>query len=400
MAIPDAGPGGPRRCVYTVLTGGYERLTEQPMAHRSALPFLCLTDDPTLRSDSWKIRLVEPCLPMDPVRSQRALKLLPHRHLPDVDVSLYIDNSVVLTAPPEDLFAQLAPGQGMALPAHSFRDSLLDEFLEVSRLGYDDQGRLFEQLNHYQIACPEALAQPPPWTAILLRDHRDARVRRAMELWLAHVLRYSRRDQLSAGIAFAQAGLAPQRLPLDNFLSDFHAWPRAEARRPRAPAQSLAPPAARLRALEQALAESQAAVAAVEARLARHEAEAGRQQAALAQSLQGETATSAGLLAEAARLQAALAGAQAEADAARQQAMAGTQAAGTRLAQARAAAERADLARAEAKAAQAALQAVLGSTSWRLLAPLQAWLARHPRLLAGLRRARRREDPAAARPAQ
>ncbi|ONG55969.1 hypothetical protein BKE38_07350 [Pseudoroseomonas deserti] len=263
MAIPDAGPGGPRRCVYTLLTGGYERLTEQPAAARSTLPFLCLTDDPALRSDSWQIRQVAPCLPRDPVRSQRAMELLPHRLLPDFDLPLDIHNSVLLTAPPEDRFAQLAAGQGLALPAHRCRDRLPNEFLEVSWPGYDDQGRIFEQLNHDQPACPEALAQPPPWTAILLRDHGDARMRRAMELWLAHVLRCSRRDQLSAGIA-----------------------------------------------------------------LARRDARDATGEAAL------------------------------------------------HLRAAEAAAEQATRASPE----------ILQSTSWRLLAPLQAWLARHPRLLAGLRR--------------
>ncbi|WP_419897566.1 glycosyltransferase domain-containing protein [Roseomonas sp. USHLN139] len=379
MAIPDASPAGPRRCVYTVLTGGYERLTEQPVAARSTLPFLCLTDDPTLRSDSWRIRPVAPCLPMDPVRSQRAMKLLPHRHLPEFDQSLYIDNSVLLTAPPETLFAQLAAGQGLALPAHSYRDSLLDEFLEVSRLGYDDQGRIFEQLNHYQLACPDALAQSPPWTAILLRDHRDARMRRAMELWLAHVLRYSRRDQLSAEIAFAQAGLVPQRLALDNHLSCFHAWPRSAARQMRPPALSLVPPAAQLRQLEQALATGEAARAAVAGELAGQLAATARLRAELAASAQAGKAALETQAREVERLTAALAEAEEALDLARADAREAACQAALRLQAAEAAAAQARRDRSE----------ILQSTSWRLLAPLQAWLARHPRLRAGLRRVRR-----------
>lgn len=53
----------------------------------------------------------------------------------------------------------------------------------------------------------------------------------AMELWLAHVYRYSRRDQLSANFAFHQAGLTPGILHIDNFRSRFHSWPHATERK-------------------------------------------------------------------------------------------------------------------------------------------------------------------------
>jgi hypothetical protein len=60
----------------------------------------------------------------------------------------------------------------MTLPAHCFHESVLDEFLEVARLGFDDQFRIFEQLNHYQIECPNILKERPLWTAISLLNHR------------------------------------------------------------------------------------------------------------------------------------------------------------------------------------------------------------------------------------
>ena len=46
-----------------------------------------------------------------------------------------------------------------------------------------------------------------------------------MRIWLAHVLRFSRRDQLSANFVFGQAGVVPHRLNIDNFSSWFHTWP-------------------------------------------------------------------------------------------------------------------------------------------------------------------------------
>ena len=247
-----------KRCVYTALIGQYERLNEQPMAALSDLPFICLTDDPTLTSDTWEIRLITPVFDMDPVRSQRQLKMLAHRHLADFDASLYIDNTVLLEEVPERIFDRHFPASGLGLPRHSDRESLLDEFHAVARLGLDDPHRIFEQLNHYSLAHPEALDERPYWTAILLRDHRNAQVQSAMELWAAHVLRYSRRDQLSFNVALRHAGLVPDALEIDNHASWFHTWPHMPARNRqggmRAATRSLQPPIARIRELEQQLA--------------------------------------------------------------------------------------------------------------------------------------------------
>ncbi|UJX45470.1 glycosyltransferase domain-containing protein [Xanthobacter sp. YC-JY1] len=222
---------GPRACVYTCLIGGYEALNEQPMAAASGLDFLCFTDDPTLTSASWKLVPYPPAFALDPVRSQRIVKLSPHDVLPGYDVSLYIDNSVILTAPPEEVIARYMPeGQVAAMPGHSFRASVRDEFMEVLRMGLDDGGRVLEQLNHYMLSDPAALDAVPFWSAIILRRHHDPEVVAAMRLWLAQVLRYSRRDQLSGTHALGRAGLKVARFEVDNLGSWFHRWPVTHAR--------------------------------------------------------------------------------------------------------------------------------------------------------------------------
>jgi FkbM family methyltransferase len=256
LDAPDDGLSQPRSaCVYTTLIGGYEKLNEQPVATASRLPFICLTDDPSLRSETWQLCKVTPLFGMDPVRSQRILKIRPHDYLPGFDCSLYIDNSVILTEPPEHVIERyLGPG-GFSLPEHSFRESVLDEFLEVACQGLDDQNRVFEQLNHYTIECPEILQEKPYATGVLLRNHRDPRVRAMLDAWMAHVQRYSRRDQLSANLAFRFAGLKPDVMPIDIRGSWFHSWPHIEGRGGktgmRAPPISDTPPSARIRKLEQ-----------------------------------------------------------------------------------------------------------------------------------------------------
>ena len=74
------------------------------------------------------------------------------------------------------------------------------------------------------------------------------------EIWSGHVLRYSRRDQLSINYAFNRAELKPEIMLIDNFASSFHSWPnRDDNERDRAhrlASRFLSFPAARVRELE------------------------------------------------------------------------------------------------------------------------------------------------------
>lgn len=241
-------------CVYTILVGDYEELNEQPIADQSTIPFICLTDNAELRSNSWKIQPIKKMFHSDHIRSQRSLKILPYQYLNEFDASLYIDNSVLLKQKPEQFFEHNLLETGFCLPEHSFRESVLDEFLAVSQLGLDDQNRIFEQLNHYALDYPEVLEEKAFWTAILLRDHRNLAVKNMLEIWHAHVLRYSRRDQLSVNLAFRQAGLNPKILSINNIQSAFHSWPhtinRIRNKGTRDIGASLAPLSARVRQFE------------------------------------------------------------------------------------------------------------------------------------------------------
>ena len=212
-------------CVYTVSLGGYDRLLDQPPAVDSEADFVCFTDDPTLTSDDWEIVLVEPRFPRDLHRSSRVFKIVGHERLAAYDVTVCIDASVQLTATPERLVADWLPSDvDLALAPHSFRDRVIDEFDEVIRLNYDDPARVYEQLNDYALSYADVLESRPHWGGILVRRNTEA-VDAAMRLWFDHVLRYSRRDQLSLMVALLHTDVRWRAVDVDNFESDYHRWP-------------------------------------------------------------------------------------------------------------------------------------------------------------------------------
>ena len=71
-----------------------------------------------------------------------------------------------------------------------------------------------------------------------------------MEGWPLHVVRYSRRDQLSFVHAVSRAGVEPRLVDLDNYSSDIHRWLGVESRSSRrhllSVSESLRPPIAQL----------------------------------------------------------------------------------------------------------------------------------------------------------
>jgi len=231
--IDQSGLGSERTCVYTALLGDYETLTEQPVAAASGIDFICLSDNPALESETWEIRHVQPLFARDATRSQRWLKIRAHASVAAYDRSLYIDNSVLLTRPPEDLFEELLPAATpFAAMAHGFRESVAAEFDEVVRLGLDTRIRCAEQQRHYELEDPDGLRLRPLKGCLLLRRHHDPLVVAAMETWALHVLRYSRRDQLSLWFCLRQVELEPLVHALDNFASPYHRWPVSEGRTP------------------------------------------------------------------------------------------------------------------------------------------------------------------------
>lgn len=245
----------PRRAVYTALLGGYEaRLSEPP---ESDIDFVCLTDDPQLTSDRWRIEVVEPVFTADPVRSARHLKILGHPVLSGYDETLWIDNRVDLLVDPHEMLDRWLESTDLSMPWHSYRESVLDEFVAVLDGGFDDPYRIQEQLLHYLVHEPETLQQKPYWTAIIAR-RVTPEVMAAMHLWHDQVLRYSRRDQLSVNSALNRSGISVTAQPVDNTGSSQHAWRtfedagrRSYAEMRRADLAAFLPPVATLRAAEQ-----------------------------------------------------------------------------------------------------------------------------------------------------
>lgn len=123
-----------RIIVYTALTGGYESV-KPPTVRDPAIRYLLFTDDPLLTAEGWETVVIdEPGL--DPRRVSRLPKLLPHRYLPEHDISIYLDSSLTLQRGDiAALATECLQGRDIAAYPHFRRDCILDEIAECVRQG-------------------------------------------------------------------------------------------------------------------------------------------------------------------------------------------------------------------------------------------------------------------------
>jgi hypothetical protein len=76
------------------------------------------------------------------------------------------------------------------------------------------------------------LSDRPLWTGIFAR-RPTLSVLAWAETWARHILRYSKRDQLSLVVALEINKINFNRIQLDNYSSDFHEWPILNNRKDR-----------------------------------------------------------------------------------------------------------------------------------------------------------------------
>ncbi len=155
------------------------------------------TDKPDLVLPGIEV-VHDPLDGLDPARASRRAKLRPHRYFPDEGWSLWIDNKSRLKIDPLHVLAaaQAQSDAGFFAFPHFRRDCVYEEGQTVCELGLDDYRTVKDRMRTYRAeGMPEHAGLIEGH--FLLRRHHDPDLVRFGERWFEHVLRYSRRDQIS-----------------------------------------------------------------------------------------------------------------------------------------------------------------------------------------------------------
>jgi hypothetical protein len=188
-----------RGVVYTCLFGSKEELRFSRTPD-SVLRHVLFSDSIIEVPAGVELILV-PDIGLGVDRLSRLPKILPHKYLWEHSWSLYVDHRAILKMIPESIYdTYLSQCDHVFLCfARPERDCVYDEAVEVIRLQYDSEAVVRKQIDTYKL-----LGYPKNNGLIagtfLLRRHNNPILRQVSEAWYMHVLRYSKRDQISLNV--------------------------------------------------------------------------------------------------------------------------------------------------------------------------------------------------------
>ena len=206
----NLNPTHEKGVVYTAIFGNYEPLLD-PKVIDENLDYICFTDNPNVKSDFWKIKLIPDFvddfhfidyhnnevsfIDLDHTRQARAIKSLPHLFLKEYDFSIWVDAGFLIVGDVIQFVNRYTEKDFLGI-THSTRKCLYDEANEVLRLDMDDTELISNQIARYKDAnFPEKNGLIE--SGVLFRRHNNPKIIKVMEDWFSEIVNFSKRDQIS-----------------------------------------------------------------------------------------------------------------------------------------------------------------------------------------------------------
>ena len=187
--------------VYTALSGGHDRLRDNQ--EDEGVRFVCFSDV-THKTQVWETIPIELDFG-DFNRSAKYYKMMPHVLFPDVKYSLWMDSSIHLKHPIDQIIEECMGENDLMLHKHYARKCIYEEAEYCIEKKLDDVDVIRAQMQQYrEEGYPENNGLPE--AGVLLRKHTPE-MQKFNELWWQEVLSHSKRDQLSFGYLARKHGL-------------------------------------------------------------------------------------------------------------------------------------------------------------------------------------------------
>ena len=203
-----------KKILYTILVGKYDHLNEIPKKLKN-WDYICYTDNPNLKSDTWQIRLLSNESSLDAIRLSRHFKIKNHLIDEGYDISVYVDANIGIRGNLDCFLSHALPqGSSFAILFHPFLDSLEQEVAQCISGGKDGEKLLREQYKHYVTEEGFSDIFPHINARMMIRRSGDKQVCQLMETWFAQLEKWSRRDQVSFNYSLSTCpGAVPDYVP-------------------------------------------------------------------------------------------------------------------------------------------------------------------------------------------
>lgn len=185
-----------RRAIYTAITGEYDTLKD-PQIITPGWEYICFTNNKNLRSDFWKVKLVNDSR-LSNVKLARKIKILSHQYLKGYDLTIWHDASMVINCNLKS-FTSVFHKKDITIMKHPHRGCIYEEARACIKMGKDKREVILKQIEKYRNeGYPEKNGLVG--SGIIIRNN-NSRVNALMNDWWSEVENFSHRDQLSFNYA-------------------------------------------------------------------------------------------------------------------------------------------------------------------------------------------------------
>ncbi|MBS9892364.1 DUF616 domain-containing protein [Vibrio sp. Vb2853] len=184
-----------RIVVYTAITGGYDKLKEVSCPEEG-VDYICITDSNFSGKVPFPWQHVSiPSCKLSNKDLARYCKIMSHKLLPQYDVSIWIDGNISIKGSMLKLIEDEFGDELVASYDHWGRRSVYEEMKECLKIGHDFYWTLRKQANFYK--SENFISDTLFENNVVIRSHKNDKVRKMNEEWLKQYQIFGKRDQYS-----------------------------------------------------------------------------------------------------------------------------------------------------------------------------------------------------------
>lgn len=198
--------------IYTAITGNYDSLKD-PLFIADDLVYVCITNNPYIKSDTWNIKYIENN-GMDDVHLARHIKMNPHLFFPEYEMSIWVDGKFQILDDLRKYAIQYRKQSDIVCFPHPERLCICDELAACILWTNGVNREMIIQVADYlkkEFPINYGLYD----TGCMVRCHNDESVKDLMEQWEQEIIKCSFRDQLSFPYICWKNGYEPDICDLD-----------------------------------------------------------------------------------------------------------------------------------------------------------------------------------------
>ena len=203
--------------IYTAFTGDYDSLKEPEFIDKDAR-YVCFTQNPDLKSDTWEIIQMEDST-LDDNRIAKQYKVFPNKYFPDFKYSFWLDGTFKIKGSIREYVCKYI-NSSMLTVVHPERDCIFDEAAASMHFPRYSNYTMSKQVEKYRNEGMP-LHYGLPVLGALFRKHDDPEIVSLMEQWWKEIIIFTNQDQLSFSYLMWKNNFHPSVAPVYYWINEY-----------------------------------------------------------------------------------------------------------------------------------------------------------------------------------